>query len=65
MIPSFSDCGIRLIDPLPARTVLVMIVDDPAGLKVGVDRNRAAAVRSPVTRCIVQMLTAETVWTHA
>ena len=41
MIPMFSDRGMYLINLPTAQTVLVRIVANPAGLKVGVDRYSA------------------------
>ena len=41
MIPPFSYGGIRLIDLPIARTILVVVIDDPAGLQVGVYRYRS------------------------
>ena len=46
MIPPLFDRGIRLIDPLAARAVPVRVVDDPAGLQVRVDRDRADILES-------------------
>ena len=40
MIPTFSDGGIRLVYLPEARAFLVVVVDDTAGLQVGVDRYR-------------------------
>ena len=34
-------CWVPVIDPLITRAVPVVVVDDPAGLQVGVDRDRA------------------------
>ena len=40
MIPPFSDGGICFINPLVARAILFMVVDNPAGLQMGVYRHR-------------------------
>ena len=41
VIPPPVYCRIYVIDPLKTRAVPVVVVDDPAGLQMGVDRDRA------------------------
>ena len=40
-IPPFPDCGIVRIDLLIAGAVFPVIIDDPAGLQVGINRDCA------------------------
>ena len=41
MIPPLMYGWMHIIDPLIAWTIPVMVVDDPAGLQVGLDGDRA------------------------
>ena len=56
MIPPFPDSGICLIDLLVAWAVFVVVVDDPAGLQVGVDRHRAHILEAALLQVFTDLV---------
>ena len=41
MIPALDYRRIPAVDPVIAGAVFIVVIDDPAGLQVGIDRDRA------------------------